>query len=86
MKGTDFRETLKSLGLTQAEAARLFGFEQRSSRRWVSGKRDVPYFLVIMLRMMVSGTIDPDDIGPDHQGRRVAPEHPASTPLANWPV
>jgi hypothetical protein len=59
MKGTEFRETLNSLGLTQAEAARLFGFEQRSSRRWVSGKRDVPYFLVIM---MVSGTTDADDI------------------------
>jgi hypothetical protein len=62
MKGAEFRETLNSLGLTQAEASRLFGFEQRSSRRWVSGKRDVPYFLVIMLRMMVSGTIDADDI------------------------
>jgi hypothetical protein len=24
--------------------------------------RDVPYFLVIMLRMMSSGTIDADDI------------------------
>jgi hypothetical protein len=43
--------------LTQAEASRLFGFEQRSSRRRVSGKRDVPYFLVIMLRMMLSGTV-----------------------------
>ena len=62
MKGTELRETLNSLGLTQAEAARLFGFEQRSSRRWVSGKRDVPYFLVIMLRMMASGTIDADDV------------------------
>src|SRR5262249_23981948 len=41
---------------------RLFGFDQRSSRRWASGKRDVPYFLVIMLRMMVSGTINADDI------------------------
>ena len=58
MKGAEFRETLNSLGLTQAEAARLFGFEQRSSRRWASGMRDVPYFLVIMLRMMASGTID----------------------------
>jgi hypothetical protein len=28
MKGAEFREILNSLGLTQAEAARLFGFEQ----------------------------------------------------------
>ena len=62
MKGLEFRETLKTLGLTQAEASCLFGFDQRSSRRWASGKRDVPYFLVIMLRMMVSGTINADDI------------------------
>jgi hypothetical protein len=62
MKGLEYRETLKTLSLTQAEASRIFGFDQRSSRRWASGKRDVPYYLVIMLRMMVSGTIDADDI------------------------
>jgi hypothetical protein len=56
MKGAEFRETLNSLGLTHAEASRLFGFVPHSSRRWVSG------FLVMMLRMMVSGTIDADDI------------------------
>jgi hypothetical protein len=62
MKGLEFRETLKTLGLTQADASRIFGFDQRSSRRWASGKRDVPYFLVMMLRMMISGTINADDI------------------------
>jgi hypothetical protein len=30
--------------------------------------RDVPYFLVIMLRMMISGTIDTDDIQRHRQG------------------
>jgi hypothetical protein len=40
----------------------MFGFEQRSSRRWASGKRAVPYFLAIMLRMLISGTIDADDV------------------------
>jgi hypothetical protein len=62
MKGLEFRETLKTLGLTQADASRIFGFDQRSSRRWASGKRDVPYFLVMLLRMMISGTINADDI------------------------
>jgi hypothetical protein len=29
MKALEFHETLKSLGLTQAEASRIFGFDQR---------------------------------------------------------
>ena len=52
MKWAEFRETLDSLRLTQAEASRLFWFEQRSSRCWASGMREFPYFLVIMLRML----------------------------------
>jgi hypothetical protein len=47
-----------SLGLTQAEASRVFGFDQRSSGRWASEKHAVPLYLAMFLRMMLSGTLD----------------------------
>jgi hypothetical protein len=60
-RGRNSAKLLNSRGLTQAEAARLFGFEQRSSRR-ASGMRNVPYFLVINVTHDGLGTIDADDI------------------------
>ena len=62
VRGASPRTTTHNPLVPTADGFRVSATSHISSRRWVSGKRNVPYFLVIMLRMMVSGTIDADDI------------------------
>jgi DNA-binding transcriptional regulator YiaG len=38
----DYRIAIKQLGLSQVAAANLLGVDERTSRRWASGERDVP--------------------------------------------
>jgi len=42
MTAEDYRGAIERLGLSQNAAARLLGVDERTSRRWVSGERDVP--------------------------------------------
>lgn len=42
MTPDDYRETILQLGLTQAGAAKLLGVDERTSRRWACGERDIP--------------------------------------------
>ncbi len=59
MKAREFRELVEQLGLSQIEAARLFGVETRSVRRWESGERAVPgpvaNFLVYLVTSGITG-------------------------------
>jgi DNA-binding transcriptional regulator YiaG len=38
----EYREVIEALDLTQAGAARLLGVDERTSRRWACGERDIP--------------------------------------------
>jgi DNA-binding transcriptional regulator YiaG len=38
----EYRSAIETLGLSQLAAAKLLGVDGRTSRRWVSGERDVP--------------------------------------------
>jgi DNA-binding transcriptional regulator YiaG len=38
----EYREALEALGLTQSGGARLLGVDERTSRRWACGERDIP--------------------------------------------
>ena len=51
MKGREFNKAIEGLGLSQVEAARLFGTYPSTVRRWVGGDISVPWpvFLVLWL-------------------------------------
>lgn len=42
MTADQYRDTIETLGLTQNGAARLLGVDERTSRRWALGERDIP--------------------------------------------
>lgn len=42
MTPDEYRTTIETLGLSQVAAARLLGVDERTSRRWANGERDVP--------------------------------------------
>ena len=62
MTPTQFRAALERLRLSQLGAARLFGADGRTARRWALGERSVPGPVAIILRLMLAGKITADDI------------------------
>ncbi len=55
------RAALQTLGLTQAEFGRLIGRTARSINRWVVGDRAIPPEAAILVLLMLSGKITPED-------------------------
>jgi len=49
MKGNEFTKAIEGLGLSQVEAARLFGTYPSTVRRWVSGEMSVPWAVYLVL-------------------------------------
>jgi hypothetical protein len=62
MTAKQFQTALDRLGLSQLGAARLFGADGRTARRWAGGERDVPDTVAILLRLMLAVKITADDI------------------------
>jgi hypothetical protein len=62
MTANQFRATLDRLGLSQVGAARLFGADPRTARRWALGERDIPETVAVLLRLMAAGKITAEDI------------------------
>ncbi len=54
MTAAEYRDALAALGLTQVGAARLFGVNERTSRRWALGQNDIPRAVEIVLKQMIS--------------------------------
>lgn len=54
MTSDEYRETLETLGLTQGGAARLLGVDDRTSRRWACGERDIPPPAERFLRYLIA--------------------------------
>ena len=54
MTGADFKRTIKKLGLSQAAAARFFGFDPRQSRRIIKGDADVSMPIEKLLKVMLT--------------------------------
>jgi len=62
MTPSEYRDLLATLGLTQAGAARLLGVDERTSRRWATGERDVPMPAARFLRFLLKAKISPDRV------------------------
>jgi len=54
MTPDDYRAAIERLGLSQVAAARLLGVDERTSRRWACGERDIPPPAVRFLRYLIA--------------------------------
>lgn len=54
MTSDEYRTALEQLGLTQGGAARLLGVDERTSRRWANGERDIPPPASRFLRYLIA--------------------------------
>lgn len=54
MTPDEYRSTVETLGLSQVAAARLLGVDERTSRRWANGERDIPPPAVRFLLYLVA--------------------------------
>jgi hypothetical protein len=62
MTTAEFRAALDRLGLTQVEAARLFGANARTARRWALGEVPVPTTVAMLLQLLLRGKVKLQDI------------------------
>ncbi len=54
MTSAEYRDAIKSLGLSQVGASRLFGVDPRTSRRWAIGELPVPRAVALCLILMMA--------------------------------
>ena len=54
MNPQQYRAAIETLGLSQVAAAKLLGVDERTSRRWACGERDVPPPAVRFLRYLIA--------------------------------
>lgn len=61
MTPTQYQAALDGLGLSQVGAARLFGVDPRTSRRWALGEASVPPAVALALRLMAAHGVALDE-------------------------
>jgi DNA-binding transcriptional regulator YiaG len=54
MNPDQYRAAIEKLGLSQVAAAKLLGVDERTSRRWANGERDVPAPAVRFLQYLIA--------------------------------
>lgn len=62
MTTPEYREALAALDLSQVGAAKLLGVDERTSRRWATGERDVPPPAERFLRFLIAAKIKPERV------------------------
>lgn len=62
MTQNEYRAAYSALGLTQAGVARLLGVDERTSRRWANGEREVPPPVARFLDYLVAANVTPDEV------------------------
>lgn len=62
MTTKQFRNALDRLALSQLGAARLFGSDARTARRWALGEAPIPKAIAILLRLLLTGKITIKDV------------------------
>jgi hypothetical protein len=58
----EYQSALTRLGLSQVGAARLFGYNERTSRRWATGEQPIPRVVEIVLWLILKFKVKPEDI------------------------
>lgn len=58
MTPAQFKKALKTAGLTQRGAAKSFGVNERTVRRWVKGDDPVPQTVQRLLPFMATGRVE----------------------------
>jgi DNA-binding transcriptional regulator YiaG len=61
MTGREFEKCRELMGLSKAQIAALFGVEDRTIRRWVSGQSEIPISIAMVLRLLSKHQIEPTD-------------------------
>lgn len=54
MTADEYREAIAELGMTQVSASKLLGVDDRTSRRWAAGDREVPPPAARFLRYLIA--------------------------------
>lgn len=54
MTKKQYRKALKDLGLTQVAAAKLFGINPRTSRKYALGESPIPHTLELLIRYLIA--------------------------------
>jgi DNA-binding transcriptional regulator YiaG len=54
MTPDEYRDAIARLDLSQVAAARLLGVDERTSRKWAAGDRDIPGPAVRFLRYLIA--------------------------------
>ncbi len=62
MTPDEYREILKRLDLTQVGAATFLGVNGVTSRRWATGKAEIPQSAAMLLRLMVAMKLTPQKV------------------------
>jgi DNA-binding transcriptional regulator YiaG len=62
MTPTQYATAIKALGLSQRGAAKVFGVDERTSRKWIAGDSRVPEPVAKLLRVMIKHKIKPDEL------------------------
>ena len=62
MTTAEYRAALAALGLTQAGGARFLGVDERTSRKWATGERNIPEPVSRFLRFLIAAKIKPSRV------------------------
>lgn len=60
MTSDQYRDAIKTLGLSQGAAGAFLGVNAVSSRRWATGKAPIPESVSILLRLMLALKLTPE--------------------------
>lgn len=62
MTAIQFRSALDRLGASQTAIAPILGLSTRQMRRYAAGDAEIPRTVAIVLRLLMSGKITPEDL------------------------
>lgn len=54
MDQNQYRDALAALGLSQPKAAKVFGANERTSRRWATGQLEIPLVVELSIRLLLA--------------------------------
>ncbi len=62
MTPKQYAATIAKLGLSQREAGKSLGINERTSRKWIAGDARIPESAAKLLRLMVKLELKPEDV------------------------